>query len=120
MRVHRNDGGGGYKNIDLFCYDSGVARQITEAGNQSGNRKADVLHCTVMNMVSCIIFLCGMPLSFRGDAAEYSAHVLNRMPTRVNRRGAFTIAILTGRPPRFLDIAILGSPCETFHYWEER
>lgn len=52
VHVLRNDGGGGYKNIDLFCCDSGVARQITEAGNQSGIGKADGLHCTVMNMVS--------------------------------------------------------------------
>lgn len=108
------------KTLTYFFCDSGVDHQITEAENQSENGKADGMHCTVINMVRCMIFSCDMPLSFRGDTAEYSAHVLSRMPTRVNRREASTIAILTGRPPRFLDIAILGSPCETYFLREER
>lgn len=51
--VLRTDGGGGYKNFDLFCRDSGVARQFMEAGNKAGNGKAERMH---RNMVRCMIF----------------------------------------------------------------
>ncbi|GAB9477897.1 unnamed protein product, partial [Globisporangium polare] len=41
-RVHvlRTDGGGEYQNVDLFCKNTGVARQVSEARNQASNGKA--------------------------------------------------------------------------------
>ena len=84
MHVLRTDGGGEHENIGSFCQNAGVAPPITEAGNQAGNGKAERMHRTVMNMVCCMIFSCNMPLSFWGDAAENSAYVLNRMPSRSN------------------------------------
>nr|CCA19525.1 GK15001 putative [Albugo laibachii Nc14] len=114
VHVLRTDDGGEYKNIDLFCRDTGVARQITEAGNQAGNGKAARMHRTVMNMVRCMIYSCDLPLSFWGDAVEYSAYVLNRMPKRSNPKRASPITMLTGRPPSLVDIAVFGSPCETY------
>ena len=36
-RIHvlRTDGGGEYKTLDMFCKDTGVSRQVSEARNQA-------------------------------------------------------------------------------------
>lgn len=102
MHVLRRDAGGEYKNVELFCHDAGVTRQITER-----------MHRTVMNIVRCMIFSCDLPLSFRGDAAEYCAYVLYRMPPRSNPNRVSPITILTGRQPSLVDIVVLESPCQT-------
>ena len=72
------------------------------------------MHRTVINVVRCMIYSCDLPLSFWGDAAEYSAYVLNRMPTRSNSKSASPIAMLNGRPPSLVDIVAFGLPCETY------
>ena len=86
VRVHmlRTDGGVEYRNLDLFCQQTGIGRQITERNTSASNRKAEIIHRTVMNTVRCMLFGCGLPLGFWGYAAEYVAYVLNRMPTRAN------------------------------------
>ncbi|POM69430.1 Hypothetical protein PHPALM_14285 [Phytophthora palmivora] len=53
-----------------------------------------------MGMVRSMIFGSGLPLSFRADAAEYSAYILNSNPARSN----------PGRPKE-TDIVLFGSPC---------
>ncbi|DBA01540.1 TPA: hypothetical protein N0F65_011511 [Lagenidium giganteum] len=92
----------------------GVARQISEARNQATNGKAERMHRTIMNMVRCMLFGCGLPLKFWGDAAEYAAFVLNRMPTRANPKRASPIQVLTGKPPHFDDVVVFGSPCTVY------
>jgi hypothetical protein len=37
-----------------------------------------------MNMVRSMVFACGLPLSFWGDAAEYAAYILNRSSSKGN------------------------------------
>lgn len=115
-RIHvlRTDGGGEYKNVDLFCRETGVARQVNEANNQAANGKAERMHRTVMNMVRCMLFACGLPLSFWGDAAEYAAYILNRMPTRANAKRMSPIEVLTGQTPNLVEILVFGSPCDVF------
>lgn len=85
-RVHvlRTDGGGEYRNVDLFCKDNGVDRQGSEVGNQAANGKAERMHRTILNMVRCTVFGAGLPLSFWGGAAEYATYVLNRSSSRAN------------------------------------
>ncbi|GMF44369.1 unnamed protein product [Phytophthora fragariaefolia] len=60
----RTDGGGEYRNLDLFCQQTGVARQVTEANTSASNGKAKRMHRTVTNMVRCMLFGCGLPLSY--------------------------------------------------------
>ncbi|KAG2858894.1 hypothetical protein PC129_g7246 [Phytophthora cactorum] len=79
--VLRTDSGGEYENIDLFCKSTGVARQKSEARNQASNGKAERMHRTIINMARCMVFACGLPLSFWGDAVQYAAYILNRSPT---------------------------------------
>ena len=83
-RIHvlRTDGGGEYRTLDLFSKDTGIARQISEPRNQASNGKAERMHRTIMGMVRSMVFACGLPLSFWGDAAEYAAYILNRSLTR--------------------------------------
>ncbi|KAG3023800.1 hypothetical protein PC121_g24794 [Phytophthora cactorum] len=52
-RIHvlRTDGGGEYKTLDLFCKNTGIARQVSEQRNQASNGKAKRMHRTIMNMV---------------------------------------------------------------------
>jgi hypothetical protein len=42
------------------------------------------MHRTIMNMVRSMVFACGLPLSFWGDAAEYAAYILNRSSSKGN------------------------------------
>ena len=55
-----------YRTLDLFFKDTRIARQISEPRNQASNRKAERMHCTIMNMVRSLVFACGLPLSFWG------------------------------------------------------
>ena len=65
-RVHvlRTDGGEEYKNVDLLCNSTGVARQVSEARNQASNGKAERMHRTVLNMARSMIFASNLPLAF--------------------------------------------------------
>ena len=74
-----------YKNVELFCKEAGVRRQISEAKNQASNGKAERMHMTIMNLVRSIIFGSSLALYFWGDAAEYATYILNRSPTRANQ-----------------------------------
>eukprot|EP00644_Phytophthora_capsici_P017109 jgi/Phyca11/130666/e_gw1.96.61.1 len=50
IHVLRTDGGGEYKPLDIFCEQTGIARQISEPRNQASNGKAERMHRTIMNM----------------------------------------------------------------------
>jgi hypothetical protein len=80
----RTDGGLEYHNIDHFCQKSGVARQLTEPNSPALNGMAERIHRTVLSMARCIIFNCGLPIRFWGDADRYAAYVLNRSLSRSN------------------------------------
>jgi hypothetical protein len=82
IQVLRTDGGGEYANVDLFCQQTGVARQITESSASNG--KAEWMHRTILNMARCMIFNSGLPMRFWGDAVKYASYVLNRSPSRSN------------------------------------
>lgn len=115
-RIHvlRTDGGGEYRSVDLFCKENGVARQIVEAGNQAANAKADRMHRTILNMVRCMVFGAGLPLSFGGDTAGYAVYILNRSPTRTNEGRKSPIEVLTGNVPGLDDIVVFGTKCTVF------
>ncbi|DAZ99961.1 TPA: hypothetical protein N0F65_008768 [Lagenidium giganteum] len=116
VRVHvlRTDVGGEYANVDLFCRETGVARQITEANNQAGNGEAERMQRTVMNMVRCRLIGYALPLKVWGDAAEYAAYVLNRMPTRANLKRQAPLTVLAGSTPDLADVVTFGSPCTLY------
>ncbi|POM59010.1 Hypothetical protein PHPALM_36259 [Phytophthora palmivora] len=116
VRVHvlRTDGGGEYKPLDMFCARTGIARQVTEPHTSASNGKAERLHRTIMNMVRCMLFGCGLPLNYWGYAAEYAAYVLNRMPTRANVGRKPPLEMLTGKPVNVTDIVAFGSPCTVY------
>ncbi|GMF57667.1 unnamed protein product [Phytophthora fragariaefolia] len=114
VHILRTDGGGEYRNVNLFCKDNGIARQVSEVNNQAANGKAERMHRTVLNMVRCMIFGSGLPLSFWSDAAEYATYILNRSPTRGNEGKKSPLEVLTGRQPRLSDIVVFGSKCTAF------
>ena len=64
VNVLHIDGGGEYKNGDLCCCGTRVARQVTEAGIQAGNGKAERMHWTIIKMVRCMIFFVRCTLFF--------------------------------------------------------
>lgn len=115
-RIHvlRTDSGGEYENVDLFCKKTGVARQRSEARNQSSNGKAERMHRTIMNMARCMIFASGPPLKFWGDAVEYAAYILNRSPTNSNPGRASPLKLLTKETPQLGKIVVFGSPCMVY------
>ncbi|GMF58755.1 unnamed protein product [Phytophthora fragariaefolia] len=105
----RTDSGGEYQNVDLFDKDTGVARQRSEANNQASNGKAEHMHRTVMNMARCMVFVCGLPLSFWGDAVPYAAYILSRAPTNVNPGRASPLKVMTKQTPQLGKIVVFRS-----------
>lgn len=97
----RTDSGGEYKTLNLFCMRTGVARQVSEAGNQVLNGKAERIYRTALNMARCMIFACRLPLYFWGNAVKYAVYVLNRSPTRANAKRESPLEVLTGQVPDF-------------------
>uniref|UniRef100_A0AAV1THS5 Integrase catalytic domain-containing protein n=1 Tax=Peronospora matthiolae TaxID=2874970 RepID=A0AAV1THS5_9STRA len=69
IHVLRTDGGGEYKNLDVFCKATGVSRQVSGASNQASNSKAERMHRT-MNVIQLLVFASNLPLTFWSDAAE--------------------------------------------------
>ncbi|KAG4049478.1 hypothetical protein PC123_g15250 [Phytophthora cactorum] len=112
-RIHvlRTGGGGEYKTLDLFCKDTGIARQVSDPRNQASNGKAGRMHRIIMNMVRSMVFACGLPLSFWGDAAEYAAYILNRSPTKANPGSKSPLQMLTKNTADLSDIVVFGSQC---------
>ncbi|GAB9471215.1 unnamed protein product, partial [Globisporangium polare] len=98
----------------LFCKNTGVARQVSEARNQASNGKAERMHRTILNMARCMIFACGLPLYFWGDAVEYAAFILNRSPTRANEKRASPFEVLTKQVPDVSKIVAFGSVCTVY------
>ncbi|KAG3169946.1 hypothetical protein PC128_g19033 [Phytophthora cactorum] len=118
VHVLGTDGGGEYRNVDLFCKNNGVARQVTEASNQAANTKAERMHRTVLNMAGCMVFDARLPLSFwgggRGGAAQYAAYILNRSLCRANEGRKSPLVILTGRTPDLHEVVLFGTKCTVF------
>ncbi|KAE9302953.1 hypothetical protein PF001_g13775 [Phytophthora fragariae] len=121
-RIHvlRTDSGGEYQNVDLFCKQTGVARQRSEARNQSSNGKAERMHRTIIIMARCMIFACGLPLNFWGDAVQYAAYILNRAPTNSNPGRASPLKLLTKQTPQLGEIVVFGSPCMVYRNPEKK
>ena len=115
-RIHvlRTDGGGEYANLDLFCKRTGVTRQVSEAGNQASNGKAERMHRTVLNLARSMMFACGLPFHFWGDAVQYASYILNRSPTRANAKRASPLEVLTGKVPDLRKIVVFGSTCSVY------
>ncbi|GMF17717.1 unnamed protein product [Phytophthora fragariaefolia] len=66
-------------------------------------------------MVRSMVFACGLPLSFWGDAAEYAAYILNRSPSKGNPGSKSPMQMLTMRTPDLCDIVAFGSSCTVHH-----
>ncbi|OWZ15198.1 putative mitochondrial protein [Phytophthora megakarya] len=62
-------------------------------------------------MARCMVFACGLPLSFWGDAVQYAAYILNRAPTNANPGRASPLKILTKQTPQLGKIVVFGSSC---------
>ena len=111
IHVSRTDGGGEYKTLDLFCKDAVIARQVSKPRNQASNGKAERMRRTIMNMVRSMIFACGLPLNFWGDAAECAVYILNWSPSKANMGRQSPFQMLTKSIPDLSDIVAFGSPC---------
>nr|CCA27604.1 putative retroelement pol polyprotein [Albugo laibachii Nc14] len=99
------------RNVDLFCKETGVRRQVTEAGSPASNGKTERMNRTIFNMIRCMIFCSGVPLMHWSKAAEYATYILNRSPTRSNPGRVSPIESLTKKQTSVSDIVVFGSPC---------
>ena len=111
-RVHvlRTESGGIHQNVDLFCKETGVSRQRSEARNQASNG----MRRKIINMARCMIFASGLPPNFWGDAVEYVAYNLNCAPTSANLGGASSIKVLTQQTPSLGEIVVFDSKCMVY------
>ena len=99
IHVLRTDCGVEYVNMDLFCTQEGVTRQVGEARHQVSNGKTERMHRTVLNMARCMVFAGNLLLLIMGDAVKYSTYILNRSPTRFNASRSLPIEVLPGQLP---------------------
>ncbi|KAG3202944.1 hypothetical protein PC128_g2856 [Phytophthora cactorum] len=70
IHVLRTESGGEYENVYLFRKRTGVARQRGEAPNQASNGKTKRMHRTITSMARCMIFACGLPLSYCRESVQ--------------------------------------------------
>ncbi|CAH0522090.1 unnamed protein product [Peronospora belbahrii] len=65
-------------------------------------------------MARSMVFVSRLPLGFWGDAVEYAAYILNRIPTRANKERTSAIEILTKHAPNIWYIVVFGSICSVY------
>lgn len=84
IRGLRTDRGGEFTSDDFnkYCNNSGIKRQLTAAYSPQQNGVAERRNRTIMSMVRCLLSEKEMPRSFWPEAARWTAHVLNRSPTK--------------------------------------
>ena len=61
-----------------------------------------------------MIFASRQPLTFRSDAVEYAAYILNRSPTSANAKRASPIEVLTKQVPDLRDTVVFGFICSVY------
>eukprot|EP00644_Phytophthora_capsici_P016293 jgi/Phyca11/117864/e_gw1.34.274.1 len=61
-----------------------------------------------------MIFACGLPLNFWGDAVQYAAYILNRSPSNSNAGRASPLKVLTKQTPSLGEIVVFGSTCTVY------
>ena len=76
--------------------------------NEASNGKSEMMHHTSMNIVRSMVFACGIPLMFWGDAAEYAAYILIRSHIKANEGDISPIEMLTKKRPNLSDIVLVG------------
>ncbi|GMF39427.1 unnamed protein product [Phytophthora fragariaefolia] len=72
------------------------------------------MHRAIMNMARCMIFACGLPLRFWGEAVQYAAYFLNRAPTNANPGRASPLKVPTGKTPPLDEIVVFDTPCTVY------
>ena len=72
------------------------------------------MHRTVLNLARSMMFACGLPFHFWGDAVQYASYILNRSPTRANAKRASPLEVLTGKVPDLRKIVVFGSTCSVY------
>lgn len=67
------------------------------------------MHQAILNIVRSMIFAIGLPVRFRGDAADYAVYILHKSPTIGKLKHISPIQMLTKKPV-LSDIVVLGLP----------
>ncbi|GKC81443.1 retrovirus-related pol polyprotein from transposon TNT 1-94 [Tanacetum coccineum] len=80
LRTHRS-GEFTSSTFNDFCANHGIRRQHTAAYTPQQNGVVERQNCTLMNMIKCMLNDKKIPLEFWPEAANWTAHVLNRCPT---------------------------------------
>ncbi|XP_074327355.1 uncharacterized protein LOC141665271 [Apium graveolens] len=82
--VLRTDRGGEFttNEFNKFCKDHAIRRQLTAAYSPQQNGVAKRRNRTIMNMVHCLLSEKEMSRSLWPEAANWTAHVLNRSFTK--------------------------------------
>ena len=82
--VLRTDGGKEYAQVDEFCAEIGIERQLTQPHTPASNGKAERMNRTLMNTARTMLFSSGLATHFWADAIEYAAYTICRLPTSSN------------------------------------
>ncbi|RVW23197.1 Retrovirus-related Pol polyprotein from transposon TNT 1-94 [Vitis vinifera] len=83
VKCFRTDRGGEFNSNELndFCKQSGIKRQLTTAYTPQQNGVAERKNRTMMNMVRSMLSNKNIPKTFWPEAVNWTIYVLNRCPT---------------------------------------
>ena len=83
VKCFRTDRGGEFNSNELndFCKQSGIKRQLTTAYTPQQNGVAERKNRTMMNMVRSMLSDKNIPKTFWPEAVNWTIYVLNRCPT---------------------------------------
>jgi transposase InsO family protein len=106
----RSDGGGEYgsKKFSSYLESKGIHHEKTNAYTPQENGVAERMNRTLVEMARSMLQDAGLPDTYWGDAILYSAHILNRVPTRAIDGNITPHEAFTGNKPSVSHLRVFG------------
>lgn len=117
----RSDGGGEYgsKEFSSYLESKGIHHEKTNAYTPQENGVAERMNRTLVEMARSMLNDAGLPNTYWGDAILYSAHILNRVPTRATNGDITPHEAFTGNKPSVSHLRVFGCKAHV-HIPEEK
>ncbi|CAL8139429.1 unnamed protein product [Prunus armeniaca] len=81
-----SDNGGEYKSDSFLkvCQDEGIVRHFTIKETPQQNGVTELMNCTLLEKVWCMLSNAGLGKAFWAKAITYASHLINRLPPAAN------------------------------------
>lgn len=104
------DSGGEYMSTSFKKYliNEGIYHKITNSNMPQENRVSEYMNWTLVKMACTILQDAGLPNSYWKHAVQYTAHILNCVPTCTLPSGITSFEAFSGNKPSVLHLHIFG------------